>query len=60
MFLKFFDDASAAARFAAAVAPDRWSPAQVQERLLKAQSVDEAIILFREAPTRPTVPARAA
>ncbi|MCU0769890.1 MAG: AAA family ATPase [Burkholderiaceae bacterium] len=46
MFLKFFDDASAAARFAQAVAPDRWSPAQVQERLLKARSVDEAIALF--------------
>ena len=48
MFLKFFDDASAAARFAAEVAPDRWSPAQVQERLLKAESVDGALRLFRE------------
>jgi len=26
MFLKFFDDAAAAARFAREVAPDRWSP----------------------------------
>jgi hypothetical protein len=48
MFLKFFDDASAAARFANEVDPDRWSPAQVQERLLKAESVDEALRLFRE------------
>ena len=36
MFLKFIDDPAAAARFADTVAPDRWSPAQVQERLLKA------------------------
>ena len=48
MFLKFFDDPSAAARFANEVAPDRWSPAQVQERLLKAESVDEALRLFHE------------
>ena len=60
MFLKFFDDASAAARFAREVASDRWSPAQVQERLLKARSVDEAISLFREAPNRPTAQPRAA
>ena len=46
MFLKFFDDASAAARFANAVASGRWSPAQVQERLLKASTVEEAIALF--------------
>ncbi|MBK8742842.1 MAG: AAA family ATPase [Betaproteobacteria bacterium] len=46
MFLKFFDDAAAAARFSGAVAPDQWSPAQVQERLLKAGSVDDAIQLF--------------
>ena len=37
-----------AARFADAVAPGRWSPAQVQERLLKAADVDEAIGLFAE------------
>ncbi len=48
MFLKFFDDAAAAARFANAVAPERWSPAQVQERLLKARSVEEALQLFDE------------
>jgi chaperone BCS1 len=47
MFLKFFDDAVAARRFAAAVPGGTWSPAAVQERLLKAESVDEAIELFR-------------
>ena len=46
MFRKFFDDADAAARFAAMVPADRWSPAQVQERLLKAASVDEALRVF--------------
>jgi len=50
MFRKFFDDEAAAARFADAVAADRWSPAQVQERLLKAGSPDEAIGLFAEPP----------
>ena len=47
MFLKFFDDADAAKRFAAAVPGETWSPAAVQERLLKAANVDEAIELFR-------------
>jgi chaperone BCS1 len=47
MFLKFFDDADAATRFAAAVPGDTWSPAAVQERLLKAADVDEAIELFQ-------------
>ena len=47
MFMKFIDDpVAAAARFADAVAADRWSPAQVQERLLKASTVEEAIALF--------------
>jgi len=49
MFRKFFDDPAAAERFADAVAADRWSPAQVQERLLKAADADEGIALFREA-----------
>ena len=48
MFAKFFPDPAAAARFADAVPADRWSPAQVQERLLKAASADEGIALFRE------------
>jgi hypothetical protein len=47
MFLKFFDDEAAAVRFADAVPAGCWSPAQVQERLLKAGSVDEAIESFR-------------
>jgi chaperone BCS1 len=47
MFLKFFDDPAAAARFADEVPAGHWSPAQVQERLLKASSLDEAIDLFR-------------
>ena len=48
MFRKFFDDPVAAARFADSLPADRWSPAEVQERLLKATSVDEALTLFRE------------
>jgi len=48
MFRKFFDDPSAAARFADTVVPHRWSPAEVQERLLKAAGVEEAFELFRE------------
>jgi chaperone BCS1 len=47
MFLKFFDDAEAARRFAAALEPNRWSPAAVQERLLKAQDPADAIAQFR-------------
>jgi len=50
MFLKFFDDEAAAVRFADAVEAHRWSPAQVQERLLKVTVADEAIDLFRERP----------
>ncbi|MBK7663256.1 MAG: AAA family ATPase [Sterolibacteriaceae bacterium] len=46
MFLKFFADADAARRFAAATPAGRWSPAQVQERLLKSHSVDEALAQF--------------
>jgi chaperone BCS1 len=48
MFLKFFDDPGAAARFADIVPAGQWSPAAVQERLLKAMSVDEALALFRD------------
>ncbi|MFO1314708.1 MAG: AAA family ATPase [Burkholderiales bacterium] len=48
MFGKFFDDPAAAERFADAVPADRFSPAQVQERLLKAASADDAIALFRD------------
>jgi len=48
MFGKFFDDPAAAERFADAVPAGRYSPAQVQERLLKAGSPDDAIALFRD------------
>jgi chaperone BCS1 len=47
MFLKFFDDAHAAGSFAAALEPGRWSPAEVQERLLKAADAAAALPLFR-------------
>ncbi|MCW5592558.1 MAG: AAA family ATPase [Burkholderiales bacterium] len=47
MFLKFVDDPAAAARFADSVEPGRWSPAQVQERLLKAATAEEATALFQ-------------
>ena len=55
MFLKFFDDEAAAVRFADAVPAGCWSPAQVQERLLKAGSVDEAIESFRAHPAEESV-----
>jgi hypothetical protein len=48
MALKFVDDPGEAARFADSLAPGRWSPAQVQERLLQAADVDEALALFAE------------
>jgi chaperone BCS1 len=57
MFAKFFDDAAAAQHFADTVAPDRFSPAQVQERLLKATTVEEAIDSFREPAAAATVQA---
>jgi hypothetical protein len=46
MFLKFYDAAAAAKRFATAQPAGRWSPAQVQERLLKSHSVEEALAQF--------------
>ncbi len=55
MCRKFFDDPDAAGRFADAVEPGRWSPAQVQERLLKAATVDDAIAAFRVRATDPSV-----
>ncbi len=60
MFMKFIDDPVAAARFADAVAADRWSPAQVQERLLKAGSPEEALALFEESPAADVALLRAA
>jgi len=55
MFLKFFDDQAAATRFAEAVSADRWSPAQLQEQLLKATSAEEAIEQFVEPLAAATV-----
>jgi len=55
MFRKFFDDEAAAARFANTVPAGRWSPAQVQERLLKAAAADVAIASFAEQPAMETV-----
>jgi chaperone BCS1 len=49
MFNKFFEGEAAAAAFADAVACDTWSPAQVQERLLKATTPEEAVALFTAA-----------
>ena len=54
MFRKFFDDVAAAARFADSVPADRWSPAAVQERLLKAAMPEEAIAQFAEPPLAET------
>jgi chaperone BCS1 len=53
MFRKFFDDEAAAQRFADAAGPQRWSPAQVQERLLKASSIAEALAMFAGPPPGP-------
>jgi chaperone BCS1 len=60
MFCKFFDDEAAAERFADRVAAGRWSPAQVQERLLNAANVDEAIALFDADTADGAVPLRRA
>ena len=49
MFAKFFDDPAGAAAFASAVDADMWSPAQVQERLLKASTAEQAVALFNAA-----------
>jgi chaperone BCS1 len=50
MFRTFFDDEDAAARFAETTGPQRWSPAQVQERLLKASSPQQALAMLAEPP----------
>jgi len=61
MFVKFIDDAGAAARFADAIEVDLWSPAEVQERLLKAGTLEEAISLFEtRAAEEPVARLRAA
>lgn len=50
MFLKFFDDAPAADAFASALEPGRWSPAEVQERLLKVDDARDALKHFQPTP----------
>jgi len=60
MFRKFIDDPAAAAHFADTVAAGRWSPAQVQERLLKAGTLEEALALFEEGPAGEVAVLRAA
>ena len=46
MFMKFFPDEKRAGEFAATVPAGKYSPASVQERLLKAKNVAEALLLF--------------
>ena len=46
MFLKFFPDANAAKNFAATITSGEFSPATIQERLLKAKNVDDAFAAF--------------
>lgn len=50
MFLKFFPDPSTAEEFASSVQPGQWSPAEVQERLLKANDARAALALFGPKP----------
>jgi len=50
MFLKFFDVPAAAEAFASALEPGRWSPAEVQERLLKATDAQSALQYFQPVP----------
>jgi chaperone BCS1 len=50
MFLKFFDDPAAAEAFANTLEPGRWSPAEVQERLLKADDGASALEHFQPRP----------
>jgi len=50
MFRKFFDDEEAATRFADALPEKHYSPATLQERLLKAHDVGEALAAFGLTP----------
>ena len=45
-FLKFFPDADAAKRFAAAIPAAEFSPATIKERLLKVASIEPAFAAF--------------
>lgn len=46
MFLKFFTDADAVKRFAASFPSGEFSPATIQERLLKSKSLKQALVAF--------------
>ena len=46
MFLKFFTDADAVKRFAASFPSGEFSPATIQERLLKSNSLKQALVAF--------------
>ena len=50
MFRKFFDDAELAARFSENLAEGTYSPATLQERLLKARDAAEALAAFAIQP----------
>lgn len=50
MFLKFYDDPVRAEQFASTLTPGQWSPAEVQERLLKANDAASALALFEPKP----------
>jgi chaperone BCS1 len=50
MFRKFFDDEQAATRFADALPEGHYAPATLQERLLKAHDIGEAMVAFGLAP----------
>ena len=51
MFLKFFPDADAAKRFAAGIPSGDFSPATIQERLLKSKSIEQAFLAFLPDPS---------
>ena len=51
MFLKFFPDADAAKRFAAGNPSGDFSPATIQERLLKSKSIEQAFLAFLPDPS---------
>lgn len=48
MFLKFFEDEIGASEFAKLVPPHKYSPANIQEQLLKAKTSNEALEAFRD------------
>ena len=51
MFLKFFPDVDAAKRFAAGIPRGDFSPARIQERLLKSKSIEQEFLAFLPDPS---------